>query len=125
MTLLVKGPLLCAAENRTTLDGEAVLILTIKADPGWPVEARVPFGPDALHAAAYAARLPQGTHITVEAAGATPRSDHGRSEGCKRLEVSGAARGTAFNAARALGGACGPDARYLTIKGFDYSEETP
>jgi len=49
--------------------------------------------------------------------------DHGRSEGCKRPEVSGVARSTAFNAARALGGACGPEARYLTIKGFDYSKE--
>lgn len=88
MTLLVKGPLLCAAENRTTLGGEAVLILTIKADLGWPVEARVPFGPDALHAAACAARLPQGTHITVEAAGATPRSDHGLAV----LALSGIAR---------------------------------
>lgn len=88
MTLLVKGPLLCAAEDRTTLGGEAVLILTIKADPGWPVEARVPFGEGRARAAAYAARLPQGTHIAVEAAGALPRSDHGLAV----LALSGIAR---------------------------------
>lgn len=59
----------------------------------------------------------------VPAHGACRRCDHGRSGGCKRLEVSGVARSTDFSAARALGGACGPDARYLTIKGFDYSKE--
>lgn len=78
MSLNIKGPLQCAAENRVTADGSAVLILTIRTDRGWPFEARVPFGADgALQAAAYAARLPKGTHITVDAEGAAPRSDHG------------------------------------------------
>lgn len=62
---------------------------------------------------------------TFDAYRACRACDHGRSEGCKRLEGSGVARSTAFNAARALGGASRPDARYLTIKGFDYSKETP
>lgn len=78
MTLLVKGPLLYAAENRATIDGKTVLILTLKAEHGWPFEARMPFGADgALQAAAYAARLPKGAHITIEAEGAVPRFDHG------------------------------------------------
>lgn len=45
--------------------------------------------------------------------------DHGRDGTCARPEVR-----AAFEAARRTGGACGPDARYLTIKGFDYSKET-
>lgn len=63
---------------------------------------------------------------TFDACRACRACDHGGDDRvCKRLEVSGVARRTAFNAARAMGGACGPDARYLTIKGFDYSKETP
>lgn len=54
---------------------------------------------------------------------ACKRCDLGSNGACKRLEVSGVARSTEFDRARALGGACGPDARYLTIKGFDYSKE--
>lgn len=77
MTVTIKGTLLYAAENRIALNGGAVLILTIKQDKGWPFEARVPFGDQALRAAAYCARLPRGTHITVDCEGATPRSDHG------------------------------------------------
>lgn len=77
MAIIVKGALMYAAENRLTAEGSAVLILTIKTDRGWPFEARVPFGADRLHAAAYAARLPKGTHVTVDAEGAAPRSDHG------------------------------------------------
>jgi hypothetical protein len=78
MSVTVKGPLQYAAENRIAVDGAAVLILTIKTDRGWPFEVRMPFGADgALQAAAYPARLPRGTHITVEAEGAVPRFDHG------------------------------------------------
>lgn len=66
-----------AAENRLTAECSAVLLLTLRADLGWPFEARVPFGADRLRAAAYAARLPKGTHVTVDAEGAAPRSDHG------------------------------------------------
>ncbi len=77
MTLTIKGPLLYAAENRVRPDGGTALILTVKAAAGWPYEARVDFGDQALRAAAYVARLPRGTHITVEAEGAQPRSDHG------------------------------------------------
>jgi len=50
--------------------------------------------------------------------------EHGREGVCSRAEVAGQGRRTEFSAARALGGACGPEARYLTIKGFDYSRET-
>lgn len=78
MSLNIKGPLQCAAENRLTVTGDAVLILTIRTGSGWPFEARMPFGTDgALQAAAYAARLPKGAHITIEAEGAVPRFDHG------------------------------------------------
>ena len=77
MTIIVKGPLLYAAENRATIDGKTVLILTLKAEHGWPFEARVLFEAQSLQAAAYAARLPKGTHITVDAEGAAPRSGHG------------------------------------------------
>lgn len=77
MSITIKGPLQCAAENRLTVDGSAVLILTVRTDRGWPFEARMPFGEQMLQAAAYAARLPKGTHITVEAEGAVPRFDHG------------------------------------------------
>lgn len=77
MTIIVKGPLLYAAENRATIDGKTVLILTLKAEHGWPFEARVLFEAQSLQAAAYAARLPKGTHITIEAEGAVPRFDHG------------------------------------------------
>lgn len=78
MSIAIKGPLQYAAENRLTGAGDAVLILTIRTDRGWPFEVRVPFGADgALQAAAYAARLPKDTHITVEAEGAVPRFDHG------------------------------------------------
>ena len=74
MSIIVKGPLQYAAENRVTADGSAVLILTIRTDRGWPFEARMPFGADgALQAAAYAARLPKGAHITIEAEGAVPQ----------------------------------------------------
>ena len=38
MTIIVKGPLLYAAENRATIDGKTVLILTLKAEHGWPFE---------------------------------------------------------------------------------------
>lgn len=77
MSITIKGPLQCAAENRVTADGSAVLILTIRTDRGWPFEARVLFGAQSLQAAAYAARLPKGAHITIEAEGAVPRFDHG------------------------------------------------
>lgn len=77
MSITLKGPLQCAAENRLTAGGDAVLILTIKTDRGWLFEARMPFGDQMLQASAYAARLPKGTHITVEAEGAVPRFDHG------------------------------------------------
>lgn len=77
MSLNIKGPLQCAAENRLTVTGDAVLILTIRTGLGWPFEARVLFEAQSLQAAAYAARLPKGAHITIEAEGAVPRFDHG------------------------------------------------
>lgn len=54
---------------------------------------------------------------------ACKRCDHGRSGACQRPEAVGRGQPLAYDAARALGGPCGPDARYLTIKGFDYSKE--
>ena len=44
--------------------------------------------------------------------------DHGSSGRCGRPEVQ-----AEFDAARRPHGACGPEARYLQIKGFDYSKE--
>jgi hypothetical protein len=44
--------------------------------------------------------------------------DHGRDGKCARPEVL-----AEFDAARRQHGACGPEARFLTIKGFDYSKE--
>lgn len=45
--------------------------------------------------------------------------DHGGDDGaCKRPEVR-----AMFEAARRPTGACGPEARYLTINGLDYSKE--
>jgi len=76
MSITTQGPLLYAAENRLAADGKPVLILTVKAEPGWPVEARVPAG-SALQCAAWAAGLPKGMQVTIESDGARPRSDHG------------------------------------------------
>ena len=45
--------------------------------------------------------------------------EHGREGVCSRTEVGE----RSFTAARATGGACGPEARYLTIGSIDYSKE--
>lgn len=78
--IIVKSTVLSAPENRVSVDGHAVLILTLDGRPGWPFEVRIPFGygPDSqLQCAAYAARIGKGMHVTVEAASSTPRTDHG------------------------------------------------
>lgn len=57
---------------------------------------------------------------TFDAYSACRACDHGGDDRvCKRPEVR-----AVFEAARRPTGACGPEARYLTIKGFDYSKET-
>ena len=83
MSIAIKGPLQYAAEPRLTVTGDAVLILTIRTGSGWPFEARMPFA-DARSSEAYAARLPAGTHLTIEADGAIPRFDHGPAVLCLR-----------------------------------------
>jgi|GEM_PF-2623451 len=60
---------------------------------------------------------------TFDAHRACRRCDHGVAGACQRAEVQGRGQPVAFNAARARGGACGPEADLLTIKGFDYSLE--
>ena len=55
---------------------------------------------------------------------ACQRCDHGGQDGaCSRAEVRGRGQPLTFDRARALGGPCGPEAAYLTIKGLDYSKE--
>jgi hypothetical protein len=67
---------------------------------------------------------PPSTWAAFDQFGACRSCDHGgRDRACRRSEVAGSGRALAFVAARATGGACGPDARYLTVKGFDYSKE--
>lgn len=62
---------------------------------------------------------------TFDAYRACLACDHGGpGEGCRRPEVQGRGQPVAFAAARRHGGACGPEAGLLTIKGFDYSKET-
>ena len=97
MTLTVKSPLMFAPENRVALDGSAALLLVLEGRHGWPFEVRIPFGEkpeDAISCAAYAARIKRGDHVTVEAEGVQPRSDHGLAvnvlRGIARVDVRSA-----------------------------------
>lgn len=78
--ITLKSTVMFAPENRVSLDGAALLIVIADGGRGWPFEARIEMGagPEAAtRAASYAARIRKGDHVTVEAAGAQPRSDHG------------------------------------------------
>ena len=80
MTITIKSTVLGAPESRLTADGGSVLIVALAGDAGWPFEVRVQFGAGldaAVKAAHYARRIRPGDHVTVDAAGCSPRSDHG------------------------------------------------
>lgn len=80
MTTTIKSTVFGAPESRLAADGDSVLIVTLVGDAGWPFEVRVRFGagPDAAAKAdRYARRIRPGDHVTVDAAGCSPRSDHG------------------------------------------------
>ncbi len=64
-------------------------------------------------------RAPSSWQSDLDPPRACAACEHGREGVCSRTEVGE----RSFTAARATGGACGPEARYLTIGSIDYSKE--
>lgn len=91
MNITVRGVLSQAPEHRTTLEGEAALIVHVApTSPGLPVEARLILGDEFSRAEAIAGMARRGDEVTVGADGAISRTDTVVLVGVNAVELRGA-----------------------------------